>query len=187
MEKQQQRSRLDDAAVSALQNLRVGQLVELEFVKNKPEIPYPGAARMGIHKSIRFVFHPDQTSWLEKRVFSGGFVSMRPKTAFEAMKAEFGNTFRTDTMTPMWLPQDKIEDWLAKRVKQEKLSRAVARKESKKDATQEQAQKKNPTRKQNSKKKAASARTRVDTMSDDDDDEESDSEFFVAGSDEDEE
>jgi hypothetical protein len=43
------------------------------------------------------------------------------------MKGVFHNTMRTNTMTPMWLEQGKIDDWLSKQVKSAKKTMKQAR------------------------------------------------------------
>ena len=44
------------------------------------------------------------------------------------MKAYFHSTSREDTMTPMWLDQDRISTWLAARNREEKDRRKAASK-----------------------------------------------------------
>ena len=52
---------------------------------------------------------------------------MRDKSAFTAMRAHFSDKIRTDTMTPVWLPQNQLQAWLNKACKAEKQKRLMAR------------------------------------------------------------
>ena len=54
-----------------------------------------------------------QRVWLEKNVYKNGIEIMRPKVAWEAMKAAFTNELRTGTSTPMWLEKAQISTCLA--------------------------------------------------------------------------
>ena len=116
------------AAVVSLKCIPIGNSIELLFVKPSPEIPYPGAARMAIHKAVQFVLHPDQLAWLQLNAFADGKPLNRPKEVWRAMKGAFHSTMRTDTMTPMWLEQGRIEDWVAKQVKSAKEERKIEKK-----------------------------------------------------------
>ena len=63
---------------------------------------------------------PEQVQWLEENAFKDGERKMRDKTAFTAMKAHFSDRIRTDTMTPAWLPQKQLRNWINKRYEAEK-------------------------------------------------------------------
>jgi hypothetical protein len=145
--------------VTAMADLKNGQSIQFVFIKTRPDIPLPGMARMGIHKQIQFVFHPVQLEWLETNAFSDGKQQLRAKVAWESMKARFSNIMRTDTMTPMWIEQGRIEEWLAKRVRSEKDFRKAARQAEK--ARISTASSENPPKKnkypQKSKKREAEA------------------------------
>ena len=87
---------------------------------------------MGIRKLVQVLLHAEQLKWLETNAFADGKTLLRPKVAWESMKGFFHNTMRTDTMTPMWLEQGKIDDWLSKQVKSAKETMKQARASEKK-------------------------------------------------------
>ena len=88
-----------------------------------PRVPYHGSCRKGLHKGIKFLYHKEQIEWLENSVFVEGQRRLRDKDAWTAMRAHFALRIRTDTRSPMWLEQDQIATWLAKKVKVEKEAR----------------------------------------------------------------
>jgi hypothetical protein len=116
-----QLSRIDE-------ELCAGQTLDLTFKRPAPPLPLHGIARKGIHKSVQYVLHEKQLDWLGKNAFSGGRALLRDKPAADAMKAYFHSTLREDTMTPMWLDQDRISTWLAARTREEKDRRKAASK-----------------------------------------------------------
>ena len=91
----------------------------LMFKRPQPPLPFHGIARKGIHKSVQYSLHVKQLEWLNANAFVGGQTRLRDKPASQAMKAHFCNTMREDTMTPMWLDQERVSNWLAARVKEE--------------------------------------------------------------------
>jgi hypothetical protein len=99
----------------------------LLFKRPQPPLPFHGIARKGIHKSVQYSLHARQLEWLNANAFVGGQTRLRDRPAFLAMKAHFCNTMREDTMTPMWLDQERISNWLAARVKEEKNRRKAGR------------------------------------------------------------
>ena len=103
--------------------------MRVQFARPRPQIPYHGSARKGVHKEVRYQMTSEQRTWLESNVFKDGVRvrGMRDKGAFLAMKAAFSDRIRTDTMTPVWLEQSQIATWLAKQVKEEKEKRKVER------------------------------------------------------------
>jgi hypothetical protein len=105
--------------------------ITVQFARPRPQIPYYGCARKGIHKSVQYQMTDEQRKWLEKHVFVDGqrMYGIRDKGAFQAMKAAFHNRIRTDTMTPVWLEQSQIATWLVKQVKEEKDRRKVEKAE----------------------------------------------------------
>lgn len=107
------------------------QCIKVQFARPRPQIPYYGCARKGIHKSVQYQMTDEQQKWLEKHVFVDGqrMYGIRDKGAFQAMKAAFHNRIRTDTMTPVWLEQSQIATWLVKQVKEEKDRRKVEKAE----------------------------------------------------------
>ena len=104
-------------------------VMHVQFARPRPQIPYHGSARKGIHKSVQYRMTDEQQAWLESNVFKDGdrVYGMRDKAAFTAMKAAFVDRIRTDTMTPVWLEQSQIAAWLVKQVKEEKDKRKVER------------------------------------------------------------
>jgi len=102
-------------------------VLTLIFKRPQPTLPFHGIARKGIHKSVQYSLHARQLEWLNANAFVGGQTRLRDRPAFLAMKAHFCNTMRKDTMTPMWLDQDRISNWLAVRVKEEKNRRKAGR------------------------------------------------------------
>jgi hypothetical protein len=112
-------------------NIPVASTLDLIFKRMLPPLPLHGIARAGIHKRVKHVMHLEQLQWLNANVFADGRALMREKTAAEAMKVFFRKRMREDTMTPMWLDQDKISSWLCVRVKEEKDRRKTLNKEPK--------------------------------------------------------
>jgi len=106
--------------------LSSGSTLDLTFKRPLPQLPLHGIARKGIHKSVQFVLHEKQSDWLNQNVFADGRTLLRDKPAASAMKAHFHSTLREDTMTPMWLDQERISIWLSARVKEEKFRRKTA-------------------------------------------------------------
>jgi hypothetical protein len=113
------------------ENILVTSTLDLTFKRMLPPLPLHGIARAGIHKRVKHVMHFEQLQWLNVNVFADGRTLMREKTAAEAMKVFFRKRMRKDTMTPMWLDQDKISSWLCIRVKEEKDRRKTLNKEPK--------------------------------------------------------
>ena len=111
--------------------LSLGRAIDLTFKRPTPPLPLHGIARKGIHKSVQYLLHEKQLEWLHANVFSGGRTLMRDKPAADAMKAHFHCTLREDTMTPMWLDQEKISSWLSARTKEEKDRRRAAQRADK--------------------------------------------------------
>ena len=107
------------------------ETLDLVLRRPAPSLPFHGCARKGILKRKNYVLHKVQVAWLTTHVFSNGVPLMRDKTACEAMKASFSTTLRDDTLTPMWLDQDRIATWLCARVKEEKDRRKSAKKSCK--------------------------------------------------------
>ena len=102
-------------------------ILTLMFKRPQPPLPFHGIARKGIHKSVQYSLHARQLEWLNANAFVAGQTRLRDKPAAQAMKAHFCNTMREDTMTPMWLDQERISNWLAARVKEEKNRRKAGR------------------------------------------------------------
>jgi hypothetical protein len=102
-------------------------VLTLMFKRPQPLLPFHGIARKGIHKSVQYSLHVRQLEWLNANAFVDGQTRLRDKPATQAMKAHFCNTMREDTMTPMWLDQERISSWLAARVKEEKNRRKAGR------------------------------------------------------------
>ena len=119
---------VSSATLSVLdRELSSGEKLELTFRRPAPPLPLHGIARKGIHKSVQYVLHKKQLEWLETNVFAGGRTLQRDKSAAEAMKAFFHSTMREDTMTPMWLDEERISSWLSARVREEKDRRKSAK------------------------------------------------------------
>lgn len=118
---------LSSAVLSVLNGeLSLGRAIDLTFKRPTPPLPFHGIARKGIHKSVQYLLHEKQLEWLHANVFSGGRTLMRDKPAADAMKAHFHRTLREDTITPMWLDQERISSWLSARTKEEKDRRRAA-------------------------------------------------------------
>jgi hypothetical protein len=106
--------------------IQAGSSVVVELRRPPPPIPDHGSARKNIRKQANFKMLETQRVWLEKNVYKNGIEIMRPKVAWEAMKAAFTNELRTDTSTPMWLEKAQISTWLADQHKTEKDRRKKA-------------------------------------------------------------
>ena len=113
------------------EKLCAGKTLDITFKRPAPPLPLHGIARKGIHKLVPYFLHEQQLDWLGKNVYSGGRALLRDKPAADAMKAFFHSTLREDTMTPMWLDQDRISTWLSARVREEKDRRKAALKAAK--------------------------------------------------------
>jgi len=113
------------------EELCAGKTLDITFKRPAPPLPLHGIARKGIHKLVPYFLHEQQLDWLGKNVYSGGRALLRDKPAADAMKAFFHSTLREDTMTPMWLDQDRISTWLSARVREEKDRRKAALKAAK--------------------------------------------------------
>ena len=117
-----------DSAHPLPETLRAGESITVTVLYPPASIPYHGSSRYSAHKRVTFKMHPEQVRWLEEHAFKGGLQLMRPVTAHLAMKAQYKQQIRTDTMTPLWLDKDQIATWMAGRNKDEKQRRRDERK-----------------------------------------------------------
>jgi hypothetical protein len=75
------------------------QAVSSVVVELRPPHPIPGhgSARENIRKQPNFKTPESQREWLESSVYKKRLELIRPKVAWEAMKAAFTNQLRTGT------------------------------------------------------------------------------------------